>query len=549
MSEAGEGRRGWRRLWRGAVVLYALYMFALVAFYMFIAGRSVSYSYTISGQPEVVVGQPAALRLGVYDIYRGRFLPGAQVEVDFVQGQGAPRRVFSGRTSPVGLGDVNVAVPQEAAPGPAQWRVRLQPVDMAQEEVDIPVQVQAPASGEALVDAWNEAAATIEELSSSSPQKESAPLEGEGPLRLELVADGHSPVDGLKSVFFVHASRRDTGAPVRTAVDLEILKGLVDGGIPKSVKTDEGGLGFFTAVPIGSQRWKLSARSQEEGGEQLSTRELVIKSELTQHSLRLDSPVWGQDQALRAQVTSLRRGGVVYGDIYQGERWAWGQVTGLGASGAGFAIPDRAVVRPAAGVELVRFQVYADALQPGKAGDVRYLAVPAAGVEEDQVLAALQERAAQVGVLEEQARAARGGAWWVGMSQHALRRHIAFWLAQLPRELHQPPLLKDTQDGQKAELEQEKDGARRDITGLLVVSGGLGLLLVLYLVVSNLLRVRREGREALAEVAQELDPEEAAALLGETRGLARAEALIQLVFLFATVAVFFGAIVVLLQFL
>ena len=129
-------------VWKSAVSIYALTIFLLIAVYIFIAGRSVTYSYTISGQPQVHSGQPAALRVGVYDIHRARFLPSSDIEIAFVRGQQV-QEVFRGLTSPAGLGDVNLTVP-EAEPGAASWRVTLEPIDMDPETVDIPIEVLAP---------------------------------------------------------------------------------------------------------------------------------------------------------------------------------------------------------------------------------------------------------------------------------------------------------------------------------------------------------------------------------------------------------------------
>ncbi len=531
----------WGRIWRTGVVIYTLYMFALIASYMFIAGRSVSYSYTISGQRAVQVGQPTAMRLGVYNIAQGRFLPNTQVQVHFTQGA-RKDSVFRGVTSPVGLGDVNVKVPAEAQTGEAQWMIRLHPPGLEPQEVSIPIDV-AKARPEDPTLLWSEASVQV-----SNGDKQVIADEGTGPVRLELVADGNKPIDGLRSVFFVQTTLRDSGEPVRVKVKVEVLKGLIDSDPPGDVITDHGGLGFFSVVPVGSQRWKLSTTTKVDGQDVESIREITIESGLTQHSLRLKSPVWSSHEEFQANVNSLRRSGVVYGDFYQGQRWVWGEVTGLGNQGAGFSIPGKAVTRPSEGISLLRFQAYADALQPGKAGDVRYVVLPAEGMSDNDVLRALLDRAIEAGVLEKQAKVMRNLPWLLTTSNEgSLKRHIAFWLSQLPRELKGPTLLKDTQVGDKAQLAEEKSEMRESVTWLVGVSGGLGLLLILYLVVSNLLRTRREGRQALAEAIAEVDDDTAAALLEDRGGLARGEALVQMLLLFGTVAVFFTAIVVLLR--
>ncbi|MEL6182500.1 MAG: hypothetical protein AAFS10_26320, partial [Myxococcota bacterium] len=83
-------------MWRWASYLFAVYIFALIAVYMAIAGRSVSFSYTISGQRAVASGGAIAWRVGVRDLSQGRFLPGATVRVDHP----TAGKLFAGRTSP-----------------------------------------------------------------------------------------------------------------------------------------------------------------------------------------------------------------------------------------------------------------------------------------------------------------------------------------------------------------------------------------------------------------------------------------------------------------
>ncbi len=82
------------------------------------------------------------------------------------------------------------------------------------------------------------------------------------------------------------------------------------------------------------------------------------------------------------------------------------------------------------------------------------------------------------------------------------------------------------------------------MTPLLIVSGGLALLIILFLVVTNFVRVRRESQAMMAalEADELLEGEE-----GLSGNFARTTAIFQLVLLFATIVVFFAAIVVLLQ--
>lgn len=525
-------------LWKGALILYGVYIFALIAFYIGIAGRSVSYSYTVSGQPSVRAGSPAALRLGVYDIHRGHFLPRTDVEIEWVRGETA-ETVFRGLTSVAGLGDVNLRVP-DVAPGPSAWRVTLQPMDMDAETVEIPVTVEAAASPD-FTQRW--ADATLEVRSVDALGKPLPVDEGTGPVYIDMIAEGGVPVDALKSHILVQTTDRATGAPVSAKVTLTKGKGLVDGPVPSSVRTDGGGLGAFALTPIGSQDWTLTVTQRDAEGEPIvSTRRVNLKSEPTQYTMLLRDPVWDDGETLEVGVRSLHRRGALYGDVYMDGRWSHGEVTGLGERGGGFMLKPEATPRPTEGVWLAWVQVYGDALQPGAAGDARTVAVPAPGMSPRAVLTAVLDQAIAAGFQEERAKALRGSAWIQTAEDSALHRQLVWWLSHLPRALVQPPLLKDTQDDDRQTLSEEKEAFRAQVTWLLAVSGGLGLLLLLYLVVTHFIRVRLESQAMMLEL-------EADALLADeaSENFARTTAIFQLVLLFATITLFFVAIVVLLQ--
>ncbi len=543
-----DARPWWQRLmppwvWKGAVIAYAIYIFALIAFYMLIAGRSISYSYTISGQPEVVSGQSAALRVGVFDIHRGLFLPGTSVEVSFVRGDQV-RSIFRGQTSPAGLGDVNLKVP-EVEPGPATWQVRLEPIDMDPQVVKIPITVESPAPGDPLA-IWVDSTIEVESLGADGRRLAGGPPdEGQGPLRLELLAEGGMAIDGLRSTVFVQATERATGVPVKVSVQLVRKKGMVDGKVPEVIQTNRGGLGAFSLVPIGAQEWELKAVQRvKDGPDQVSTRVVRLDSKPTQYAMALRDPVWEDGEDLEVGVRSLHRSGALYGDVHVAGRWTHGEVTGLGPRGGGFILRDSAVPRPKEGVELARVQVYGDALNPGAAGDTRLVALPAVQMSDRDVLKVLLGRAADAGVAPVRARALAGSEWLLTASQRDVNAQIAYWLSLLPRELNQPPLLKDTQDEDKQTLADEKESYRAPVTQLLIVSGGLALLIILFLVVTNFVRVRRESQAMMAalEADELLEGEE-----GLSGNFARTTAIFQLVLLFATIVVFFAAIVVLLQ--
>jgi hypothetical protein len=341
---------------------------------------------------------------------------------------------------------------------------------------------------------------------------------------------------------------------VPAAVEFELVKGMIDGKPPERVITNAGGLAAFAVTPIGAQQWRTTARrlrgTTDDGqAEFTQVEEKAVDSELKQYSFVFGDPVWGAGETFEVGVRTLHRSGGVYTDVYQNGRWCFGQVAGIGSEGAGFAIHESAVLRPTEGVWLTEIQTYGQSLQPADASEARFVAVPAAGMSPRDTLEVLLGRAASAGLREDAARALLVSPWLEKASDRDLYAQISFWLALLTPTTRDPHLLLDTQQGERTQLADEKEMFRSRITALLVVSGGLGLLLVLYLVVVNVIVVRKTSQRMVQELAEIELPEvdEVGEPLSDVANLARMQGIFQLVFVFATIVLFFVAIVVLLQ--
>lgn len=534
-------------VWKTGAIAFAVYMGVLIALYIFVAGRGVSFSTTVAGQNEVEVGAPAALRVGVYDIYRARFLPRTAVEVSLLRGTEATS-LYRGATKADGFAHVNLRVP-DIAPGAAKWHVVLEPIGMDAQFVDIDVELVAPDPPDPMAP-WTDAAAEIvaaprapvEEADAGQPK---AMPDG---VEVSLVSESHTATDGLRSVLFVSTTDRATGAPVAATVDLELVKGMIDGEAPAQVRTNGGGLAALSLTPIGAQQWRATAHRGVEG-EVPDIVEIAVDSDLKQYSLIFANPVWDVGEPLEVGVRTLHRSGGVYTDVYQGGRWRFGQVTGIGGGRSGVVIGESVAVRPTRGVDLVEVQTYGQALQPAAACEARYVAVPAVGMSPRDILEVLLDRAASAGLHESSARALKDSPWLQTATNREVYAQISYWLALLQPVKRDPHLLLDTQGGERTRLADEKETFRSSITWLLLVSGGFGLLVVLALVVFNLLTVRQRSQQMVAELANvDLpDVDEIGEPLAEATNLARMQGIVQLVFLFVIIALFFAAIVILLQ--
>ncbi|MEL6179269.1 MAG: hypothetical protein AAFS10_09955, partial [Myxococcota bacterium] len=450
---------------------------------------------------------------------------------------------------------VNMMLPK-LPEGPSSLTITVEARGESPAEVAMPIEVGRSRPPD-LVEPWARAAERLAEERASMAKAPplttdsgaQLPRDGQGPVRIAVIADGQAPTDGLRSTLFVQTTDRATGKPVPATVTITLVKGVIEGDVPRKVQTNGGGLASFALVPIGVQRWRFEVTPLEEGQE-TSVREVVLTSEKKQYAMRLTSPLWTDDDPLKVPVLTLHRSGALYSDFVMDERVVFGDVTGVGHSGGGFIFKPGSVPRPEQGVWLVKLQVYGHPLAPGKAVDIRHLALPAPGLEGRETLQVVLERAWGAGVYPETASALLKSAWLRTAPAREIHEQLAFWLSLLPHEPTAPILLMDTRDRDQVTLATEKESWRSPITLLLIVSGVVAALIILYLVVFNLIRVRQRSQQMLADLHAELENEGDDGLdqiLTPGGNLARTQALVQLVFIFATIALFFASIILLLQ--
>jgi len=533
-------------MWKTASIVFAVYIFGLVAVYIFVAGRSVDFSYTVAGQDEVVVGEPAALRVGVYDIFRGQFVPTSQVDVTLVRGD-ERAELYTGRTTATGFADVNLQVPA-VEPGEASWHITFHPPELEPKSIEVPVRLIAPSAHDPK-GPFAEAAMEVRPAEAAS-KPGVPPREGTGPVLLDLVAEGGAAADGLRSLYFVQATDRATGKPVAAEVKLELVKGMLDGEPPNRVKTHAGGLGYLAMVPIGSQKWKLTTETKAEDGQVLtSERELVVESRAKQFAMVLNRPIWTGDHNLELGVRTLHRSGVLWADVYSDGRWQSGEAAGIGTEGGGFSLR-RPTSLESGDLRLMRVQVYGAALAPGEAADVRVVVAPPPTMEARAVLERLLRLAVDAGVRPKAAQGVLDAGWVATGSDKDVEAAISFWLSLLPVSVEQPALLFDSQKMDRGKLKDDKNDLKEPVSWLLGLSGALALLIVFYVVMVNVLKVRRESEAMVAELG-DLEGDDADDE-GTRKGLAasnlgRFDAVFQIIIVMGTLFLFFVAIVLLVR--
>ncbi len=529
-------------MWKSAGVLYGLYVFAVMAAYITVANRSVNYSYTVVGHQDAAVGQNNALRVGVYDYFRGRYVSNCDVEVGLGAGE-QYQTLFKGKTSPAGFAEVLVSPPGPAGHGSA-WQILGSSPDAEAELVHVPVNLVPfePVTYQPAFEAAAQRQETLEEARAKSKLDKIKTI-GTGPLRIEMLAEGGQASDGLRSRYFVEVTDRVSGAPVKAEVTLSKVKGMLDAKAPESVQTGFGGIAAFTTVPIGRQTWKLSARTLHgPPDEALSEREVVVGAKPKQYGIKLKSPVWDTTSTLFVGVRSLHDRGALYGDILVGDHWVKSDVTGMGPRGSGFEFATDAIPRPASPDEawIAQVQVYGHALMPGTAGDARRIVVVNKPGGRVLALRKVLGAAVEAGLHPKTATAILESPYLVTASEEEVELLIAHWLSWLDTPIRAPEFLLDTHDQKKDEIATEKDSTHAVLTPLLVVSLGGGVLIIFAVVSLAFVRMRAQTARAMAEFG---DPDEGA----PPAGLARMESVLQLVMIGATLIVFCVSLVVLLR--
>lgn len=462
-------------LFRLAVALYVVCVFALIGSYIAISAVRAGPSIFVQTPQTLFVNRPNAARGVMIDSSTGHRVFGAKA-------------AFAIDGDVIGAGTTKGRGHLHATLTPTQPGTQLDiAIDHGVAEpftADAPVEVEAGAP----IFTWPEGTSRHghDELPTSRPW--------EGPFRVQVLPkDGEVP-RGLPVVAYLLVTAAESGAPVEVDVTVSKVEGILE-DLPQSGRTDALGLMRLPMRAMSSARLTLDLTASES----TSTGTVRINTVASQYALEPQQLLVVRGQPVQAVVHSLHRSGGVLADLYDGQHWVSGDAFALAPDGAGVSL----VAPTQLDTPLVRLQVYGDMFTAGNAWDSRWL-MPGksdlAGRCVDALNDALQLHQAQNPDLATWAAAALA---LPSVQQSAgCERRLEAALLAIPPEFVTPHTRFNTKQAADDALEAWRTGLQQRLLTATIGALLVGLCVVILFVLQGFAR-REEQAAALREVELE----------------------------------------------
>lgn len=472
-------------MFRGAIGLYVVSIFALVAGYFAVSTMDLESAMYLQASSTLQADTSNAARGIVMDVPTGRLYTNAKTTF-------AIGNTPIGSASTASHGHLHAELrPPASLAGPQKMTVTVThpAIEEFRMDADIDVVAQPPPF------VWPKATSRLVD------EKKSTDAIWTGELRVMAIPPEGEIPRGLPAVAYFLLVDAATNAPVRGTLQITKLEGMVEKALPTELTTDDLGLVKVSVTAATSLRFTIEASA----GERKGSGTVRLSTVPSQFSVAPTSLVAVPGQPLTAQVTTLHRSGGILVDLYDGERWAAADAFGVGPSGAGVRVTVPADARG----PLVRLQVYQDLFDAGSAWDAQWLVVgPSAAPNScpaalDKVLALLETNSERFAGWAKAARAIAQGPAASARCGHWLQAS----LLAVPPQFVPAPLLLNTQQGDREELE----GWRDEVQRVLIVATALVLLIgfgiVMLLVLQGLAR-RQQQVDTVRELELELATDE-----------------------------------------
>lgn len=570
-----------RAVQRGALILYVLSLAGVIFVYFVVSAMEIPYSVYLQGSPELVRGEPNAVRGMLMNAQNGRIL-GRVAGVSLgLERDGVFTELATPSPGPGGVMHAQLIPPTSLAVGEYDLVLRAT-ISMSEPvfESRAPVEVIAPPKP-----ARGEWPAHVERMPEVERERTRLGLlDGDGPVRIDVIPERPVLARGLPGEVFLRATDRVTGEPLACEIVFDEVKGLLEQGEPpRRVRTDATGLARVRFAPTTTHHWELSTRCgepldepppAEEGGSSDDVAEEVedprprsearvqLGTAPSQLTLKMREPMAMPGAGVDGLVRSLFREGGLYADLYRDGRWVWAGSFGLrdNAGGVRLDVPEGL---GEGGYSLYRVQISNDIYFQGNAWDVRHL-MSGSSVTDASIDAAIERVVArhleQPGLDEERAAylrfLEREPARWRALPSRARLRMLAALLRDVPTHFEFPPAVMNSLDRDQRELDAWKQGVRDQlmiIAALVALVGVLVLTLAVLAGVQQALRRQELYHQVELELAEQDLPDldehiDAAAVLRDGK-IARAMAVVQGGVVFGTLIIFIVGVLLMMRYL
>lgn len=485
-----EGLERWMKL---AIVVYVLLLVGIVGAYIGIATLDIENSAYITGPKTLVANQPNALRGFVLDAPTGRMIRGAKANFELVAG-GERSAIGEATSERHGYFHASVEPAAEASDAKLAVTIRSPRFDEPY-QAEVPIDVEASRSGRGPFPKFDSRLPTAKR-----DWRKHLKTEFDGELQVDAFPPNGELVRGLSNTVWLRLTRKQDGAPVRGTIVLEEISGQSAEPLRKTHETDELGFVPITFKPIGSHRWTVRAQVALGEEPQLGTGELAFTTVPAQFSMSMRNHVVAPGDVVTGMVDTLYRSGGFMVDLHDPDHWIGAEAYGIANNQGGFQVQVPRTEPGTAG--LFRVQVYESVFQPGNAWDSRYV------LHADEPGSA-SCRDALDGLLDELAR--QEPAHWgryretvelpATMQLHECNEWAAALLASLPRSFTAPTMLVNTQQSDRAELEEWKDDVQAILLIAVIIALLIGLATILVVVFSSSAESARQRGLMEAEMA------------------------------------------------
>jgi len=454
----------------GLFVAIPAVIFVLVCAGIRVSQYGINHTIVVIGQPQLLSGSHAALRVTLIADDEGFFLPD-RITGHLVRGD---RRhpIFDGAVSDDGYALARNFVVPEMPPGPAvleldiefDERKRVVRADVEIVDEPPPAQLIVPDDSDLSADTY--------------------PVVKDG-VRIEALTEDRAAPTGLTSVVFFRATR--DGAPAAIDLDLTLPADPSSDPEPSEHRTDKLGVlalplkPFEMAAPIrvggAVEERKLAEIEAADGGvdggvvEVSSSAYLFPRVNYGGITAAIHDPIVRVDEPIRVTVMQISRGGPVYAELFKGGRWVAATSAWMGGAAAEIDIRP-----PETG--LLRIQFSTSALAAGNTVAVRHVFVLEEGQSVEDGLRAILERVAEND--GERAWAEKVGAMPLERGGYERRAAAAFSLSRLYAGHQVAPRLVSSRKEDDAELAEFKASFQSYVMTTIIVLGvGVALLIAM----------------------------------------------------------------------
>ena len=504
----------WQRpvVYRTAIGLYILLVLAIAGVTFVVSSLDVQTSLYVRGQPDLQVDRHHALRGAFHHAPTGEVLDPEELTIHLVDGDAQQHPVeWVDGVVDQDWPNPTYRIPSETAQalgdGPYHLRIAVEHERVDPLEADFPVVLSEARRPATLSDLpWPRVTRRDDEPRLRGQAVRPVDSDQETSLSLAIAPANGELTRGLPQDLHIRTYDADSGEPLVATVELELVEGLLESELPRRVRSDRFGLADVAIRPATNTHLRATVTPRADGDDPPPAVEFDIHLRVvaSQYAIATGSPVVAPGETIDAVVHSVFRDRPFMVDLYDHEGDRLADTLSLQMSdyrgAAQFIAPDVDHSSP-----LLRVQTYQSIYGTQRGWDQRYVLLSdhdsTAGLRQ-----LVRELYAWIGdrTGSEHHIYLAGSPLLDEADAPELRGLAAAALEELPRRFQLPPVVLNTRQDDREEMDLWREEIRSDLQLMMGLTLFVGVVVATYFVVLGIRRQRRE-RQMMEDVALEGD--------------------------------------------